>query len=287
MAQISTIYHWGVNNNITPCLVGAANYYGIHVSSVTACLQEHWVLDLSFSSYGKYRVGSSRARWHERTPLSLHLYPPGTHYWEDTTNESGKRHSAWLLFDCGKKTELKKLILGNQKYARFQDTDSIVGDMICKVASIGQEEGHAGFWKAQAVFCQIIHTLVNAEHAGNENYRIQSVAQTHQTDFVTEVNNILRQHLDVGISLAELAASLHISTSALSHRYRKETNIPPMTAFQQMRIETAKVFLLRGFPLKTIAYDLGFSDEFHLSKAFKRVTGLAPKHYLNSKKAGS
>jgi transcriptional regulator GlxA family with amidase domain len=44
--------------------------------------------------------------------------------------------------------------------------------------------------------------------------------------------------------------------------------------------------LLRGIPLHTIAEELGFSDAFHLSKTFKQVLGLAPRHLLRDYRQG-
>ena len=61
----------------------------------------------------------------------------------------------------------------------------------------------------------------------------------------------------------------------------------PVAAYRALRIDRAKALLLRGIPLHTIAEELGFSDAFHLSKAFKQVTGLAPRHFLRGQLQGS
>jgi AraC-like DNA-binding protein len=79
-----------------------------------------------------------------------------------------------------------------------------------------------------------------------------------------------------------MASHLHISVSQLSHRYREHTGVSPMAAVAQRRIEHAKLLLMKGMPLKTISQQLGFSDAFHLSKAFKKALGMAPRHFLKS-----
>ena len=46
-------------------------------------------------------------------------------------------------------------------------------------------------------------------------------------------------------------------------------------------------YLLSGEPavkLRTIASELGFCDEFHFSKAFKRAYGISPSEYRRSLK---
>ena len=132
-----------------------------------------------------------------------------------------------------------------------------------------------------AVFLsRAIHLMLNSEFDKNETYITRdSEHAVHESDFVREVRLFLKSHLIEKVTLDQLARHCHTSTSALSHRYKKETGEPPLTAQHRMRIEHAKALILRGFPLKAIGYDLGYSDEFHLSKAFKRITGISPREF--------
>ena len=106
----------------------------------------------------------------------------------------------------------------------------------------------------------------------------------NESDFVREVDLFLKSHLVERVTLDQIARHCHTSISALSHRYKKETGKTPMNALHRMRIDHAKALILRGFPLKSIGYDLGYSDEFHLSKTFKKITGISPREFKKERK---
>jgi AraC-like DNA-binding protein len=107
-----------------------------------------------------------------------------------------------------------------------------------------------------------------------------------ETDSVRDANRLLGLDLVKPLSLRQVAAEMHVSVSALSHRYRREAGMPPLAAYRALRIDRAKALLLRGITLQTIAEELGFSDAFHLSKAFKQVLGIAPRHFLREYRQG-
>ena len=54
-----------------------------------------------------------------------------------------------------------------------------------------------------------------------------------------------------------------------------------MTYRMRARIELAKTLALKGLPLKRVAEETGFFDAYHLSKAFKKAAGMAPRDYLS------
>jgi len=58
----------------------------------------------------------------------------------------------------------------------------------------------------------------------------------------------------------------------------------PVNFRQRHRIERAKQLLLseENFTVSEIAQELGFSDVYHFSKAFKKHCGISPFHYVRS-----
>ncbi len=280
MAELVNVFTWSERAGVIPALRSAAEYRGEHVHCIARVHNPFWVLDYAFARHGTVHVGSTRRPWRVRPARTAHLYPPGTRYWEDTRTEKGPRHSACVLFAGGEHTALAGLVDPADGYARFLDPGGALGRRIQQAARSGADRGEAGFWEAQAAFCRALHLLVNAERVDAETYRVGSATVSAESDFLREVNRLLALDLAAPLSLARVAAEMHVSVSALSHRYRRETGMAPMAARRALRIDRAKALLLRGFPLKVIAEELGFSDAFHLSKAFKQVVGLAPRHFL-------
>ena len=287
MDRFANEFMWSERSGGIPALGSASEYCGEHVNHIGRYRCGLWVLDYAFAPHGSVRVGSTRRPWQLRPARTAHLYPPNTCYWEDTRKEKGQCHNGYLLFTGGEHTALAERVDSASKYARFLDPEGVLGRLIEAAARSGAESGEAGFWDAQAALCRALHLLVNAERVDAGIYRVDPATMSAETDFVREVNRLLGLDLAKPLSLAQVAAEMHVSLSALSHRYRREAGIAPIAAYRALRIDRAKALLLRGIPLHTIAEELGFSDAFHLSKAFNQVTGLAPRHFLRGQLQGS
>jgi len=281
MKRYIKMFTWKRHEYISPLLRTACEISHKHVLSVNSLCHPLWVLDYTFASHGRLRVGSPRARWKARDKNIAHLYSPDTRVWEDTTKEKNRRrHSAWVDFRGGSEAGLEKLILPEYGYARFNDPQGILGSIISTAAETGHQYGEDGFWKAQSLLCSAIQLLLHAEAGTHEVYTVRDESNIiRASDFVKEVELFIKSRLFDRITLNGIAQHVHLSESALSHRYRRETGETPMTTLHRMRIEHAKALILRGFPLKAIGYELGYSDEFHLSKTFKRITGISPREY--------
>jgi AraC-like DNA-binding protein len=280
MAQKMVGYTWETADNVSPSLISAFETYGKHVLSSHSSIYKTWVLDYAFERHGLYKAGFSSMKWRVRRKNTAHLYPPNTGYWEDTRKQKGQRHSAWVIFTKGADADLGRLISPEYRYARFKDPEGALGKNIVKAAQAGFKQREYGFWEAQSYMCSSISLLLHAEFDKNETFVIRDAeTSVYESDLVREADLFLKSRLTEKITLAQIARHCHVSASALSHRYKKETGLSPLRRLHQMRIDHAKALIMRGYPLKGIAYDLGYSDEFHLSKIFKRITGVSPREF--------
>jgi transcriptional regulator GlxA family with amidase domain len=82
------------------------------------------------------------------------------------------------------------------------------------------------------------------------------------------------------IALADLADVARLSAHHFSELFRQSMGTSPYRYVLDRRIECAKV-LLRDSVLGVldIALAVGFSDQSHFSKVFRRATGMAPGMY--------
>lgn len=79
---------------------------------------------------------------------------------------------------------------------------------------------------------------------------------------------------------AKFAAQFGFSYEQFRKKFSEATGLPPAQYRLARRVDLAAARLQAGdAPLKQIAAELGFCDEFHLSKLFKRRTGLSPSAY--------
>lgn len=82
------------------------------------------------------------------------------------------------------------------------------------------------------------------------------------------------------ISVPALAALVHLEPTYFSTLFGRTFGEPPVRYVTRKRIERAQEYLRRtDWTIERIAGALGFSDAFHLSKAFKSMTGEPPSDF--------
>lgn len=248
-----------------------------------------WLLDYTFTSFGRYRVKGDETRaWKERRAFEGHLYPVGGFKWEDTTTAGVPyTQSIFITFVGGETAGLPQLFRG-RPFARFKDPSRRLARVLERMLQTGLDLGDGGFWNAQSVLCEIIALLLGARHVEENTYVVpETEASTNVSEFVQSARLYLQDRLSERVTRKDMAEHLNMSVSALSHRYRSEAGESPMTTLARMRINLTKSLLSRGYVLKTIAAQTGFCDEFHLSKTFKRMEGISPQQYRRTESRGS
>ncbi len=96
---------------------------------------------------------------------------------------------------------------------------------------------------------------------------------------ILRVRSYLDEHYAENISLAELAALANLSPFHLLRSFRDQVNLPPHAYQIQVRIKHAKQMLLLGLPGIDTALAVGFADQSHFTKHFKRIVGVPPGLY--------
>ncbi|MGR6970094.1 AraC family transcriptional regulator [Streptomyces cynarae] len=83
-------------------------------------------------------------------------------------------------------------------------------------------------------------------------------------------------------SLAGLAADLGMSRYQLLRAFRTEMGLPPYAWLAQYRVTRARGLLETGLRPAEVAPLVGFADQAHLTRWFRRVLGVTPAAYRNS-----
>jgi transcriptional regulator GlxA family with amidase domain len=102
------------------------------------------------------------------------------------------------------------------------------------------------------------------------------------TEFIGEDERISRallimeQNLSSPLSIAKLAAKVHLSTRQLERLFKDEVGQSPQTAYLRLRLKHARWMMKNDLTLAEIAAETGFVDGSHLSKAFKAFFGTNP-----------
>ncbi|MEU2620853.1 AraC family transcriptional regulator [Streptomyces sp. NPDC007157] len=96
------------------------------------------------------------------------------------------------------------------------------------------------------------------------------------------VRDRLADELTAPPSLADLAADLGLSRYQLLRAFRTTMGVPPYAWLAQYRVTRARALLDSGLRPAEVATLVGFADQAHLTRWFRRVLGVTPAAYRNS-----
>ncbi|HLZ55935.1 MAG TPA: AraC family transcriptional regulator [Ktedonosporobacter sp.] len=96
---------------------------------------------------------------------------------------------------------------------------------------------------------------------------------------IQRVRCYLDEQYAENVSLEQLAAIAHLSPFHLLRSFRNHMHLPPHAYQIQVRVIRAKELLQMGMSCVDTALAVGFADQSHFTKHFKRIVGVPPGLY--------
>jgi AraC-like DNA-binding protein len=84
------------------------------------------------------------------------------------------------------------------------------------------------------------------------------------------------------IKIDDIARATGLSRSHLIREFRNKYGMTPHAYQLAKRIDKAKELLRYGMDISTVAVNLGFTDQSHFHRNFKRIVAATPKQYKDS-----
>lgn len=106
--------------------------------------------------------------------------------------------------------------------------------------------------------------------------------QSHARAEVRRVVDYLEASYDRKIGLTELAKLVGLSRDHMIRSFRAEMGLTPFAFLDGIRVRHARALLRQGKPIQSVALDVGFYDQSHLTNRFKRVVGVTPGQYTQA-----
>lgn len=186
------------------------------------------------------------------------LNDPWSIYWVHFTGELAKYY--FTLLTKTKKNQPINAIVNTSRQLIFydiiqhlelmNDTDNIIYSNSCLYAFL------SSFQKSEMKI------------SANENDKIQQCI------------TYMKQNLDKNLRLEDFSSKLMLSSSHLSAIFRKRMKYSPIHLFTSFKVQKACQMLMdSSHNIKTIAYNLGYDDQYHFSRVFKKIMGVSPKNF--------
>ena len=97
---------------------------------------------------------------------------------------------------------------------------------------------------------------------------------------VNRVKEMIKRRAAEPITLTDMAEEAHLSRYHFIRVFKKHTGLAPHAFLTQTRVYQAKALISSGVPLAQAAATCGFSDQSHMTRAFKTIYGMTPGQFV-------
>jgi AraC-like DNA-binding protein len=94
-------------------------------------------------------------------------------------------------------------------------------------------------------------------------------------------------HFDTDVSLSQLSGLAHLSPFYFARAFRKAVGLPPHAYLEAVRIRKARDLIDSGLAIADTAVAVGYADQSHFTRRFKRVLGITPGQFARHRWAAS
>jgi AraC-like DNA-binding protein len=127
----------------------------------------------------------------------------------------------------------------------------------------------------------LAHALVRlTELHATRGGRPKPLGREHRA--VRTARDYLDGHRSENVSLTTLARMAGLSPFHLCRVFRRDVGMTPHVYQTQVRVRRAKELLREEMPVALAAAEVGFYDQAHLTRHFKRIVGVTPGEYVRA-----
>lgn len=167
----------------------------------------------------------------------------------------------------------------------LQFTDGPAFDrVVALLEAMTEEEAIAREGTRTAQRALLVLLTVELSRAGASETRFAAVTLRRADATVAELRDLIEADFRKSRRLADYADRLGMTSDRLNEHCKRATGVTAAHLLRQRVLTEAKRQLLfTDLSASQIAYELGFADPTHLSRYFKRYTGLTPSAFRSGR----
>ena len=87
---------------------------------------------------------------------------------------------------------------------------------------------------------------------------------------------------ELSLSIEQMSQKVNVSSYHMIRKFTDENGLTPHKFQMQCRIRKAQQLLRQGYKVIDVAQMVGFCDQSHLDRVFKKQVGISPEQFANS-----
>lgn len=241
---------------------------------------DHALLALCVAGVGQLQIGDGEAvRQATSLPGRFSLLCQG--FGQEPVEWSGRRE---VLFVGFRAEQLERLMGGGPGLAcldvepQYAISDPRVVSLVVRMRDEIQAACPTGTLYAEALSIALFERL-RRRYARDAPLKGRCGSALSPT-LVRRVRDYIRANLASDLGLVKIANQLDLSPHHFSMLFKRAVGVPPHHYVLRERIQEAQRLLAVGqMSISELALNLGFSDQSHFSRVFRKMTGTTPKRY--------
>jgi len=132
-----------------------------------------------------------------------------------------------------------------------------------------------------SVFPDVRHSIQPA----SDFYSMITTCIPRRSDVSKELDIIKKEIIGnpaMEISVATMSEKVNISSYHMIRKFAAENGLTPHQFQMQCRVRKAQELLRQGYKVVDVAHMVGFCDQSHLDRVFKKQVGISPNQFANS-----
>ena len=219
----------------------------------------------------------SRKKKHQSYPGTVFLLEPGELHDGDAVDENGFTYRMLYIDAAFMQQQLSTVFSTVPDSFELNFARTLSGD---------RRLAHATFHAFQSLHDRELKIVKEtamqqlfAALTQHQHWRKAIVVPQHEKTLALKTREYLHDHLHENIGLSDIANALGVDRFRLSREFQARFGLPPHAWLVQLRLTHARRLLSQGKDPADVAAQLGFADQSHLGRWFRRAYQLTPAWY--------
>ncbi len=151
----------------------------------------------------------------------------------------------------------------------------------CIDIRIGEEVRQCKEGEYFSIYPDVCHSI----NPVSQTYSLVTTCIPGKNDISREldiIKNAIIGNPEMELSIADMSQRVNISSYHLIRKFSSENGLTPHKFQMQCRIRKAQELLREGYRVIEVAQMVGFCDQSHMDRVFRKQLGISPEEYIKS-----